>query len=123
LDFLRISGNDLNDALFSPNGKKILIKFSFSAQVLDRQSHKRIAILKGHNGYITSASFSHDRQKIVTGCYDHKARIWDANSGAFLTSLEDHTNFVTSAVFSPDDKTVITSSEDNTCKVWGARSG
>ncbi len=39
--------------------------------------------LKGHNGAITSAGFSSDRQRFVTTSADKTARVWDlANAGA-----------------------------------------
>jgi WD domain, G-beta repeat/Carbohydrate binding domain len=46
--------------------------------VWDAKSGAEVLTLKGHIGYVTSASFSPDGSRIVTGSPDNTAKIWDA---------------------------------------------
>ena len=43
-----------------------------------RASAKEIAVLRGHEYGVTSATFSRDGSRIVTASADKTARIWDA---------------------------------------------
>jgi WD40 repeat protein/tRNA A-37 threonylcarbamoyl transferase component Bud32 len=90
---------------------------------VDRLCHSELLTLRGHAGAISSASFSPDGSRIVTGSMDKTAKVWDAKSGAEVLTLKGHTGFVRSASFSPDGSRIVTGSEDMTAKVWNAKSG
>ena len=68
----------------------------------DAKSGAEVLTLKGHTGGVTSASFSPDGSRIVTGSEDKTAKVWDARSGAEVLTLKGHTDGVTSASFSAD---------------------
>ena len=85
------------------------------------RSGAEVLTLKGHTGYVNSASFSPDGSRIVTGSWDNTARVWDAKSGAEVLTLKGHTSGVMSASFSPDGSRIVTASKDQTAKVWDAR--
>src|SRR5262249_32896502 len=76
--------------------------------------------LESHEGAVTSASFSPDGGRIVTGMASGKARVWSrSETGAWRSgALEGHRDAVTSASFSPDGRRVLTSSKDGTARVW-----
>jgi len=81
------------------------------------------AILKGHNAYVNSATFSPDGRKILSASWDNTIRIWDANTGQCIDTLIGHTSSVKSAVFSPDGKFIASASWDNTIRIWDANTG
>jgi hypothetical protein len=66
------------------------------------QSSQLRRLLKGHAGWVQSASFSPDGTRVVTASYNNTARIWDADSGKEIALLKGHTGAVLSAGFSPD---------------------
>jgi eukaryotic-like serine/threonine-protein kinase len=77
--------------------------------------------LKGHTGYVYSATFSPDGSRVVTACSDGTAKVWDVKTGAEVLTLKGHTHHVNSATFSPDGSRVVTASNDMTAKVWEGR--
>jgi WD40 repeat protein len=79
--------------------------------------------LRGHEGPVTSGSFSPDGRWIVTASDDRTARLWEAASGAELRALRGHEGTVTSASFSPDGRWIVTASVDRTARLWEAASG
>ena len=92
-------------------------------QYVHRLCHSDLLTLEGHAGYVSSASFSPDGSRIVTGSADKTAKLWDARSGAEILTLAGHSGQVSSAGFSPDGSRVVTGSLDKTAKVWDAKSG
>jgi WD40 repeat protein len=48
------------------------------AKVWDATSGAEVLTLRGHTLAVTSAAFSPDGSRVVTGSYDHTAKIWDA---------------------------------------------
>ena len=80
-------------------------------------------VLRGHEGPIWDARFSHDGARIATASSDRTARIWDANSGALLHTLTGFTADVWRVHFSPDGQRLLTASWDGSVKMWNARTG
>jgi WD40 repeat protein len=76
-----------------------------------------------HGNVVTTAGFSPDGARVVSGGGDGMARVWDARSGKELLVLRGHTDSVTSAGFSPDGARVATASADWTARVWDAKTG
>ena len=73
--------------------------------------------LMGHTTIVTSASFSPDGTKVVSGSGDQTVRIWDAVTGECEQTLQGHSDWVTSASFSPDGTKVVSGSEDSTVRI------
>ena len=76
--------------------------------------------LMGHSDAVSSASFSPDGTKVVSGSWDQTVRIWDAVTGECAQTLEGHSSGVTSASFSPK---VVSGSDDQTVRIWDAVTG
>jgi len=59
--------------------------------------------MTGHIGAVTTAAFSPDGQRVVSGGNDHTVRLWNANTGQPVgPPMTGHQNTVTSVVFNPD---------------------
>ena len=56
-------------------------------KIWDANTHKCIAILKGHSGYVYSVSFNTDSSKIVSGSYDKTINIWNVLSKKCLKTF------------------------------------
>jgi WD40 repeat protein len=73
--------------------------------------------------WISSAAFSPDGTRVVSGSEDKNLRLWDAVSGACLNTLTGHSQPVWSVAFSPDGTRVVSGSQDNSLRLWDAVSG
>jgi WD40 repeat protein/energy-coupling factor transporter ATP-binding protein EcfA2 len=76
--------------------------------------------LGGHEGSVSSATFSPEGSRVVTASRDRTARIWDAATAKQIAVLRGHDGFVLSAAFSPDGSRIVTSSDDKTARIWDA---
>src|SRR5271165_4416534 len=114
--------NDVNSAVFSPDGSKVLTASEDKhAKLGDAASGKELAAFH-HDNDVNSAVFSPDGSKVLTASEDKSAKLWDAASGKELAAFH-HDDVVHNAVFSPDGSKVLTASWDNTAKLWDAASG
>ncbi|KAF7972326.1 hypothetical protein HWV62_18430 [Athelia sp. TMB] len=91
---------------------------------LEPQWPPLLQMLYGHDGPVTSVSFSPDGSRIVSGSTDQTVRVWDAVTGrAALPPLEGHTGAVCSVAFSADGSRIVSGSADKTIRVWDALTG
>ena len=122
---LKGHGATVNDAAFSPDGKRIVTASDDgTAEVWDAASGDQLQMLKGHGGAVSRAAFSPDGKRIVTASEDKTARLWDAETGKPIGEpLTGHDGPVLSAAFSPDGKRIVTASLDKTARLWDAETG
>ncbi|KIJ42165.1 hypothetical protein M422DRAFT_171421, partial [Sphaerobolus stellatus SS14] len=101
--------------------------FSQRARISNSQEAQWPAMevtLTGHTSNVTSAAFSPDGQRVVSGSWDHTIWIWNAYTGELVSRpFEGHTDSVTSVVFSPDGQRVVSGSDDKTIRIWNAHTG
>lgn len=118
------TGN-VNSAVFSPNGKRIVSSSNDKTiRIWDVETCKCINTLKGHTGEVCFATFSPNGKNIVSASADSTIRIWDTDSGKQIGKpLKGHRGVVNSAVFSPDGKRIISASSDSTIHIWNVDSG
>jgi len=121
--------NGLASAIFAPSarGPGLLVLSGSDVQLRSLTTQEILERYAPHGG-VTSANFSPDGSRIVTGSRDRIARIWDIETGADLKKFEGdngHTDSVNSTVFSPNDDgaNVLTASDDGTVKLWDAATG
>lgn len=120
---LRRHGGLLWSTAFVPGTEDVLTVGGNDARLWDVKSGQEKMSFSPH-GAVASASFSSNREMIVTGSWDNSAKIWDARTGHVIRKLEGgHTGFVNTAVFSPDSQFILTSSDDGTAKLWNVESG
>lgn len=75
--------------------------------------------LIGHTDTVSSAAFSPDSRRIVTGSWDDTLRLWDAATRQPIGGpLTGHTGRVISVAFSPDGRLIASGSEDDTLRLW-----
>ncbi|MBR8840575.1 MAG: CHAT domain-containing protein [Stigonema ocellatum SAG 48.90 = DSM 106950] len=73
--------------------------------------------LKGHEGSVTSVTFSPNGQFLASGSQDETIKIW-RRDGKLIQTLEGHKDGVFSVIFSPDSQNLIAASFDNTITFW-----
>jgi WD40 repeat protein len=76
-------------------------------------------VLRGHEGWVRSAAFSPDGQRVVTASADGTARVWRVDGQGEPVVLRGHEEEVNSAAFSPDGQMLVTiNSRDGTARLW-----
>jgi WD40 repeat protein len=119
----------VEDALFSPDGKKIAAASdSGGVRIYDAQDGREIVAGLRHttrpNGSQNPGhlAFSPDGHRLLTMSYDNIAKVWNVETGELLFSLP-HTHVVRHAQFSPDGSMIATAHWLNTVHLWGAETG
>jgi WD40 repeat protein len=92
------------------------------AALLTQESWPVVTGAMKHGGWVSSAQFSADGQRVVTASWDQTARVWDAATGKTLSEPMKHDGAVWSAEFSADGQRVVTAS-NQTARVWDAATG
>lgn len=111
------------NAIFSPDGKRILTSFGSAATIWDARSGAIVAELVGHTKSIYwIMSFSQDGRQVATISYDRTTRIWNADTGESIAVLR-HPDNILHASFSPDGRRVVTACQDASAYVWDVRAG
>ena len=114
---------DVNNAVFSPDGRSLLTASSDGvARLFAAEGRAEPVEFRGHDASIDSAFFSADGQRVVTASSDKTARLW-AVDGRSLRVLRGHDDRVYGASFSPDGQLVATASSDKTARLWRASDG
>jgi WD40 repeat protein len=72
---------------------------------------------------VTSAAFSPDNARVVTGSDSNNVSIWDASTGKKLLEFRGHDGAVRAAAFSRDGNRIVTGGVDGNVKVWNASTG
>ena len=111
------NSDNISSAVFSPDGKSVLIASADNMARLWDLAGNCVAVFSGHTEYVNDAMFSPDGNYIITASNDATAKLWDL-SGRCLSTLAGHNDYVFSAVFSSDSRRIITASNDGTAKLW-----
>ena len=73
---------------------------------------------------VSSATFSPDGTRIVSGSTDKTVRLWDATTGKPIGEpLRGHDDWVSAVAFSPDGGRIASASMDGTIRLWDAATG
>jgi WD40 repeat protein len=93
-----------------------------ATQIWNARSGEPVVTLRGQTEPVTSAAFSPDGTRLVTGG-DKTARVWNVRTGKPLQTFAGHSAGINSVAFSRDGKSVITASLDQTARLWDVSSG
>jgi WD40 repeat protein len=110
----------ITDARFDFTGTRIVTASQGSNRnviVWDARSGRRLAVLIGHYGTVTAASFSSDGRWILTAG-PISAAIWAADTGQLLFYLRGPTDLLTDAEWSPTGYRVVTAARDGTVRTY-----
>lgn len=110
-------------ALFSTTDKLVGIEVlnnSRSLKLFDPISNKELAVIRGHDSDITSASLSPDGRRLVTSAEDASIKIWDVVTGQELLSIVTNAGKINSVTFSSDGEILVAAAEDATIRIWRA---
>ena len=111
---------DITSAVFSDNGKAILIASGDNgAHILDATSGKQL-ISFSHDDQVRSAVYSPDGNTVLTASFDNTARLWDVVTGKQKGPSMKHDGAVNSAVFSPDGRWIVTVGFDGAAHLWNS---
>lgn len=83
----------------------------------------RLQLQLGHSDLVTSAVFSPDGRRVLTGSKDQTACIWEVATGREYHRLEGHSDSVTRAAFSSVGRLALTGSADGTSRLWDSATG
>ncbi|KDN42350.1 hypothetical protein RSAG8_06841, partial [Rhizoctonia solani AG-8 WAC10335] len=109
----------------SENGR--IMHYDYTIHVWDIQS-RGITLLSGpfvgHTDDITSAAFSFDSARVVSGSADCTVRVWDVGSKALLIGpCGGNSNTVTAVSFSPSGTLIASGTQDGSIQVWNSYTG
>jgi serine/threonine protein kinase len=79
---------------------------------------REVTTLRGHQGYVSSVSFSPDGKFLASGSGDRTVKVWEVGSWREVATLRGHWGYVYSVSFSSDGKFLASGSWDKTVKVW-----
>jgi WD40 repeat protein len=85
---------DLNDAVFLPDGKRVLssARNSGLVRLWDTEKKQEIVRFEGHTGQVSALNTSRDGTRAVSGGKDGRVRVWSlaarAETGRFETGAE-----------------------------------
>ena len=120
---MRIGKGRITRIAYSPDSRRIAAASSIGVWIYNAGYGKEIALLRGHNGYVTSTAYSPNGTRIISSSSDNTILIWNAETGTILNALNGHTNVVHSTAYSPDGKTIVSGGRDNTIRLWNANDG
>ena len=92
-------------------------------QYLHAEADQSLATLRGHEGYVSSVTFSPDGSRLASTSFDRTVRLWKVSTGKELAVLPGHSSYVLSVSFSPDGTRLASASFDKTIRIWNASTG
>lgn len=117
-------GQPVYEAVISPDGTRMAtVSEDKTAQIWTFGDYRKLALLRGHDAYLSTVAWSPDGKRVVTASGDCTARIWNADGSGEPLVLRGHEDDVNTAVMSADGERVLTASGDGTARVWSAKDG
>ena len=105
---------------YSPDGTRLAVASTIGIWLYDTTTHREVALLTGHQRWVTSVAFSPDSSVIASGggFLDQTVRLWDVKTGEQKQVFTGHTDMVADVAFSPDGKVLASASWDGTMLLW-----
>ena len=113
----------VSDALFSPDGARILTRVEGPEAYIWDYERGRLAVPPlRHEAKVWHAAWSHDGTLVATASDDRTARIWDARDGRPIRTLR-HPDGVRWLAFAPGSARLETACADGKVRTWDTASG
>ena len=77
----------------------------------------------GHSSRATSAAWSRNGSRIVSGSFDKTVRVWNAANGNIIQTYLGHSDRVQTVAWSPDSTRVASAGDDRAVHIWNASTG
>lgn len=101
------------------NGRLAVGNDDGTVQIWSPETGQIVAALGGHEGGITSLSWSPDSLWLATsGESDNEVRVWEAATGELAAVLAGHTAEVTAVTWSADSTQVASTGFDSVLRIW-----
>lgn len=125
---LKVAGDSLLAARFSPDGTRLLTSSRFrQPRVWDVKTGRSLFTLEGHTRSVFfGIAFSPDGKRIVTSGFEGTARLWDAGTGRSLHVVGGSSGAVDGACFSPDSRLLATiqrAARGSEAVIWEVETG
>ena len=113
----------VSDALFSPDGARILTRVEGPEAYIWDYERGRLAVPPlRHEAKVWHAAWNHDGTLVATASDDRTARIWDASDGRPIRTLR-HSDRVLWLAFAPGSARLATACADGKVRTWDTASG
>lgn len=104
--------NDVNSAVFSPDGKYIAsASYDNTIRLWNVRNGECIRVFNGHTKNVNTVAFSPDGKYLVSASEDGTVRLWNVEIEECI-KIYNHINGANTAVFSPDGNYVLSASKD-----------
>jgi eukaryotic-like serine/threonine-protein kinase len=111
------------DAVFSPDGRRVLARTDGSeAYLWDYEQARLASPALVHAARVRHVCYSPDGQSVASASADGTACVWASATGAKRFTLK-HGGPLTWVAFHPDGKRIATAAEDRTVRLWSATDG
>ena len=94
-----------------------------SKMLLNGESSKAVAKLKGHQSYASAVAFSPDGAKLASAGWDRRLIVWDVATGKPVTSIATDSYALNAMQFSPDGRFIAGGGQHRTVRIWDLASG
>ncbi|KAB8320548.1 hypothetical protein SD81_002870 [Tolypothrix campylonemoides VB511288] len=112
---VQMQSNLITTAAISANGEIIAVGSEEGNIELWNRNRTLLKTLSGHQGWVTSVTFSPDGETIAA-VDDGAIKLWELNGT--LVKTEGHTGRINTVRFSPNSKIIASGSSDKTIKLW-----
>jgi hypothetical protein len=110
----------VNVVAMSPDGR-----FGLSAPMQEKdailwdlKTFEEVRRFRGHTKPVTSAVFSSDGARLITGSEDTTARLWNVADGTEIDRFESHERAVNAVAISPGGTYALTAGADQRMGIW-----
>ena len=98
----------------------------FNIYVWSLQTGRLLDVLSGHEGPVTSLSFSPSNSSeliLASGSWDHTVRLWDVYQNKSFIEPLPHSHDVLSVAFRPDGKQLVSATLNGNLNIWDVSEG
>ena len=107
----------------SPDGAMVAARTtSNDIHIWKSPSTNSVAVLRGHQGWVRSISFSPDGQWLASASQDQAVRLWNIMTGE-CRIIRTPASAAWAVTFSLDGQFIVTGGDDNTLRLWQVSTG